>query len=180
MSVTPSPFFDPCLTAPQSEVSLSAITQALTDTYAERQAKVDAMQLEVEMLVDLLVNQVRAEKAYHSRMGLFLDRTAKDPYGSTSAPEAKPESRAALADSLTPVDVRLEVVDAPSHPSSVPPVTVGITKAMDLLDTVDRDLRLYSHRVKDTRLRIHRKLLEIDLLAREAAAAPTSQGGSNG
>lgn len=171
MAVTPSPFFDPNISAPQSELSLSRLTTAVRESYAERHAKVDAMRVEIEILLDHLINMVEAEKAYHLRMGLFADLMAKSAYGSTSAPELTPENRSAILRTLRMVDPREEVKESPSHASSVPAVTVGILKALEWLAEVDRDIRLYSHRVKFTRLQIQKKLIELDHLEEETTAA---------
>jgi ABC-type histidine transport system ATPase subunit len=175
MAVKPSPFFDPNLSAPQSELSLSRLQNAVKESFPERYAKVDAMRVEIDMLVDHLVHMVEAEKAYHIRVGLFAELTSQSAYGSTSAPELNPENRSAILRTLRMVDPREEVKESPTHAATVPAVTVGILKAIDWLAEVDRDIRLYSHRVKFTKLQIQKKLIELDALMEEAKATSGEQ-----
>ena len=177
MAVSLKPFFDLNTLAPQSVLSVGRLGDAVNASYSVRHAKVDAIRLEIEMLTDSLTNMVEAERAYHVRTGLFADMRDKDQYGSTSEPQCNSANREHILGGLRKIDPRTLVKESPAFPSSVPAVTLGISRAMVALGEVDRTLRLYSHRVRFKRLQIQVKIMELETLMKErqnAAAEPTA------
>ena len=177
MAVNLKPFFDTNTLSPQSVASVERIGEAVTVTYGKRHAKVDALRLEIEILLDTLTNQVEAERAYHQRVGLFNSMKGVDSYGSTTAPECRPANRQYILGGLQHIEPRTLVKGSPAFPSSVPSVTAGLSKALIMLGEVDKNLRLYSHRVRFSRLQIQVKLLALgELMQENKNSSPTTAG----
>ena len=167
MEQVPSPFFDKNLAAPPSKVSLERYQDATATTYAHRHSKVAAIQLEIQVLLDTLANLVQAEMDYHGRMHLFTDENNEDDYASTSAPEYKLANRATASANFKTVDPRIEVTSTPAHPVSEPRFSLALEHMRTLLDDVDRNVRLYSHRVRNLRLTLNIKAIELERLQKE-------------
>ena len=177
MAVSLKPFFDTNTLAPQSVLSVQRLGDAVNASYGVRHAKADAIRLEIEMLTESLTHLVEAEREYHVRTGVLSDRRVKDPYGSTSEPLCHAANREHILGGLVKIDPRTIVKESSAFPSSVPAVTLGISRALVSLGEVDRTLRLYSHRVRFKRLQIQVKIMELENMMKErqnAAAEPTA------
>lgn len=168
MAVTPRQFFDTNLTAPPSKLTMDRLRTAKLSTYDHRQNKVKAIQVEMQVMADTLAHLVQAEKAYHSRMSLFVEQNnSGDPYASTSAPEFALENRQVALANITYVDPREEILKAPVHHVSEPSTALTIEFIRTLLDDVDKNIRLYSHRVRSLRLMLGIKQTELERLNKE-------------
>lgn len=171
MPVTPKQFFDVNITAPPSGVTMERLRTATLISLAHRQEKAKAIKLEMQVIADTLCNLVQAEKAYHSKTEVFAIQNSEDPYMTSSAPEFKPSNRQVALANLTSTDPRDSVLSAPVHPVSEPTTALAVEYMRTLLDDIDKNIRLYSHKVRYYRLLLLMKQRELGIIEAERASA---------
>lgn len=175
------------LTSESSFIDLQRAYEAVDETHSERIKKIPALQNEIQMLLDQIVDLKQAEENYLVQLGISIPSPI-NPDGTASynpeatLPQFSRSNRSSASFRLDNIvfarDTELKEKDGLAFNN--PEVSVAMDDALHKLRNEDRTLRLYFHKIMSLKLLIDVKKEELRILNKERSQVEEGEGFSNG